>query len=136
MTEQELNKARELKIKIRDLGWRLQALRAEAESIVPVLDGLPHTSTVKSRVESLAIKITDSERELVSLREQFINATIEIGNKIEDMPLNQQEKTVLSLRYVSCMNFQDIWFKLNTSDARVFYLHRAALKKILKSKAD
>ena len=136
MTEQELNKARELKIKIRDLGWRLQALRAEAESIVPVLDGLPHTSAVKSRVESLAIKITDSERELVSLREQFISAKLELGNKIDNAPLGLQEKSVLSLRYVSCMNFQDIWLKLESSDAKIFYLHRTALKKILKSKAD
>ena len=50
MTEKELNSVRELNKKIRDLEWRLQALRAEADNIVPVLDGLPNPSDVKSRV--------------------------------------------------------------------------------------
>lgn len=132
MTEKELNSVRELKKKIRDLEWRLQALRAEADNIVPVLDGLPNPSDVKSRVEKLALKIVESDVELASLRERFINAALLLGNQIEDAPLNSQEKTVLSLRYVSCMNFQDIWLKLETNDAKIFYLHKVALKKILK----
>jgi len=136
MTEQEMNTVRELNKKIRDLEWRLQALRAEADNIVPILDGLPHASATKSRVENLTLKILDSERELDNLREQFISAALELDNKIENTSLNQQEKTVLSLRYVSCMNFQDIWLKLGTSDAKIFYLHRAALKKFLKVKVD
>lgn len=133
MTEKELNSVREISRRIRDLEWRLQALRAEAGNIVPVLDGLPHATGAKSRVEKLAVHIADCYSELINLRERFINAALDLGNKIDGLPLSAQEKTVLSLRYVSCMNFQDIWLKLDTSDAHIFYLHRVALKKILKN---
>ncbi|MBQ4495659.1 MAG: DUF1492 domain-containing protein [Selenomonadaceae bacterium] len=133
MTEKELNSVREISRRIRDLEWRLQTLRAEAENIVPVIDGLPHATQIKSRVEKLALNITDCDNELINLREQFVNSALELGNKIDNAKLNSQEKTVLSLRYVSCMNFQDIWLKLDTSDANIFYLHRTALKKILKN---
>ena len=133
LTEKELNSVREISRRIRDLEWRLQTLRAEAENIVPVIDGLPHATQIKSRVEKLALNITDCDNELINLREQFVNSALELGNKIDNAKLNSQEKTVLSLRYVSCMNFQDIWLKLDTSDANIFYLHRTALKKILKN---
>lgn len=136
MTEKELNGVREISRRIRDLEWRLQALRAEAENIVPVIDGLPHATQIKSRIEKLALNIADCDSELINLREQFVNSALELGNKIDNAQLNSQEKTVLSLRYVSCMKFQDIWLKLDTSNARIFYLHRTALKKILKIQVD
>ena len=132
MTEKELNDVREISRRIRDLEWRLQALRAAAENIAPVIDGLPHATQIKSRVEKLALNIADCENELINLREQFVNAALELGNKIDNAQLSSQEKTVLSLRYVFCMNFQDIWLKLEASDAKIFYLHRTAPTKILK----
>ena len=135
MTEKELNSVRDINKRIRDIEWRLQALRAEAENITPIIDGLPHSTDVKSRVERLALNIAEGERELAALQAQFITAALELGNKIDSSPLNQQEKTVLSLRYVSCLNFQDIWLTLHVSDAQVFYLHRTAQKKFLKLKS-
>lgn len=136
MTKEELNGVREINKRIRDLEWRLQALRVEADNIVPVLDGLPHATQIKSRVEKLALNIAEYDSELVRLREQFVSAALDLSNKIDNAQLSSQEKAVLSLRYVSCMNFQDIWLKLDISDARIFYLHRTALKKILKIQVD
>lgn len=133
MTEKELNSVRDINKHIRDIEWRLQALKTEIENIVPVMDGLPHSKTVKVRVERLALNIVDSERELAGLQTQFINAALNLSNKIDNSPLNQQEKTILSLRYVSCLNFQDIWLKLHASDAQIFYLHNVARKKFLKN---
>ena len=133
MTEKELNSVRELKEQIRAKEWRLQALKTQAENVVPVLDGLPHATEVKSRVERLALQIVTLELELPTLREQFANAAFELGAKIDAAPLDAKAKAVLSLRYVSCLNFQDIWLKLNANDAQVFYLHRKALKIFLKN---
>lgn len=133
MTEKELNIVRELSKKIRDLERHLQALRLSVQNITPVLDGLPHSTGVKSRVEKLALSVIEKERELCSLREQFVSSALDITEQINRAQLNQEEKSVLLLRYVSCMNFQDIWFELNISDARTFYLHRTALKKFLKN---
>ena len=136
MTEKELNSVRELHSRIRDFEWYLKALRASAENIVPMIDGLPHATTIQSKVEKLALKIADAERELKALQRKFVNAAVELKSKINAAKLNRQEEAVLILRYVSCMNFQDIWQTLNTSDARIFYLHRTGLKKFLKDKVD
>ena len=133
MTEKEMNCARELKKRIRELEWNLKALSKAAENLVPALDGLPHSKEIKSRVEKIALSIAEKETELANFREQFIKAALDLNNKIENAPLTSQEKTVLSLRYVSCMTFRDIWLNLETSDAKVFYLHRSALKKFLKN---
>ena len=54
MTEKELNRARELKELIRSKERQLLCLRRSAENIVPILDGLPHSTDVKSRVENYA----------------------------------------------------------------------------------
>ena len=69
MTEKELNGVRELNKKIRDLQRHLQELRVSAENLVPILDGLPHSSEAKSRVEKIALMIVEDERELTALNE-------------------------------------------------------------------
>ena len=56
----ELNVVRELIQKLKREEQRLQALRTNAENIVPILDGLPHAKTAQSKVERLALKIIES----------------------------------------------------------------------------
>lgn len=137
MTDKELNAVRDLHNKIRDLERHLQALRRSAQNIVPVIDGLPHSSDVKSRVEKLALKIVEDECELSDLREQFAISALDLTEQINRSDqLNQQEKSILLMRYVACMNFQDIWLEMQISDNRAFYLHRTAVKNFLKIKAD
>lgn len=131
MTELELNSARDLRQKIRDLEWRLDALRADAENLVPILDGLPHGTDIKSRVENLAAKILDGEKELMTLREQFGREAFALDDKIIHSDLDALEQAVLNLRYVACLNFLDIQDRLRISDATVFYIHRTAKRKIL-----
>lgn len=136
MTDKELNVVRDLRNKIRDLTSHLQALRLSAQNIVPVIDGLPHSDSVKSRVEKLALKILEHERELSDLSRQFAISALDLTDRINRADnLNQQEKTILLMRYVACMNFQDIWIEMQISDNRAFYLHRTAVKNFLKIKA-
>ena len=136
MTKEELNSVRELKKKICELEWHLKTLRMTAKNIVPILDGLPHSTGLKSRVEKIALNIIADEQQLTNYQTRFIEAALNLSDKIGKALLNAQEKAILNLRYVSCLNFQDIWLGLNISDAKVFYVHRIAVKKILKAKVD
>lgn len=130
MTEMELNEARELKKQIRAEESHLQTLRAAAENLVPVLDGMPHAQNPKSRVAHIATLLIDAEQTLAALKEQLDIIAARLAEKIRCAPLTPREQEILILRYVACMNFRDIEFKLHLSDARIFYLHRQALSKI------
>lgn len=131
MTEIELNEARELKERIRELERHIAALRLSAADIVPALDGMPHATDIKSKVEKLAARIVDEEQELETIRAELCAAAIHITNQIQAADLKRQEKTVLILRYVTCMNFRDISFQLGLSDATTFRIHRDGFKKMI-----
>lgn len=130
MTHTELNEARELRQRIRDEERRLDALRVAAQNIVPILDGMPHERSQASKVEKVALLVFELERELAALKTQFESACVNITRKLRQENLDAQEFEILLLRYVACMNFRDIQCKLDVSDARVFYIHRNALKKL------
>ena len=132
MTEQELNRARELRKRICDVEWKIIKLRAGAEDLVPLLDGMPHGNEMRSRVENLAVKILTAEEELTNLRGQFVEAAVDLTEEIERAELDELEKAVLTMRYATCLNFLDIQDKLRITDATMFYVHRKALKKIFK----
>ena len=130
MNERELNSVRELKEKIRDLERHIAALRSSAQKLVPVLDGMPHATDVKSKVETLALQIVNSEQELETLRSEMCAAAIHLTARIQNANLKRSEKTLLILRYVVCMNFRDIAFQMDKSDATTFRLHHDAVQKM------
>ena len=134
MTEQELYKARELRNRILAMARHVESLRISASNLVPVLDGLPHARQSESRVEKIALKVLESEKELASLREEFDTVAAQLAEKIKNAPLSSQEREILILRYVACERFRDISFQTNYSDAHVFHLHRTAVDKILSDK--
>ena len=131
MTERELYRVRKLNERIKATENLLAVLRARAESVtVPKFDGLPRAKTIQSRAENLALKIVEESRELESLHEQIISATAQLTAQICRLVEDSQERTVLILRYVSCMHFRNIGFRLGKSDASIFRTHRDALKKL------
>ena len=136
MTKKELNRARDLREQIRDIEWEIIKLRAGAEDLVPILDGLPRGNEVKSRVENLAIKLLMAQEELPRLLEEFGRVALDLEEKINCSELDELEKAVLTLRYVVCMNFRDIQFKLKLNENSTFYYHRIAVKKFLNFQDD
>ena len=115
MTEKDLNCVRELNKSIRDRERHLYKLRLSVENLTPILDGLPHASEAKSRVERLALNIVEVERDLDSLREQFQQEQSRLVNIIMrevDEPILQ---TLLILRYVECLSFNEIARRLQFS---------------------
>ena len=131
MTDQELNRVRDLRQRIRDLERHLQALRLSVENLVPVIDGLPHSHEVSRRVEKLAVKIVDAEQELDQLREEMLRAKSELVNiitgKVEDPTL----QTLLILRYVSCCTFKETARRMRFTLRYIFKLHEKILKEFI-----
>lgn len=128
MTHAELNRPRELKQQILREQCRLQTLRTSADNIALVQDGMPHNRGQNSRVEKIATFIIEIENEIAALKAEFETACVSLARKLRDEDLTAQEMSVITLRYVACMNFRDIERELDMSDARVFYTHRHALK--------
>lgn len=131
MTEKELNSVRDLNKQIRDLENHLATMRKRAEDITQTLDGMPHATTIQSKIENLALKIVEGGKELEILHQQIISATARLTEKICREVTDPQERTVVILRYVSCMHFRDIGFQLGKSDATIFRIHHDALTKLI-----
>lgn len=130
MTEQELNHVRELNSKIREIETHLTTLRNRADDITPKLDGLPHAATIRSQVESLALKIVEESLQLDELHAQIVSEAANLTKEICRLVSDPQERTVMILRYVSCMRFRDISSRLGFSDRKVYALHHDALKNL------
>ena len=130
MTEQELNRVREFNSKIREIEIHLTTLRNRADDITPKFDGLPHASTIRSQVENLALKIVEESLQLDELHARIVSEAANLTKEICRLVADPQERTVMILRYVSCMRFRDISFRMNFSDRKVFTLHHDALKNL------
>lgn len=130
MTEKELNRVRNLKKKIEREAERVAGTRRAITDLVPFLDGMPHAQNQSSRVEKLTAQIVDGERRLDELKDEMAAEAAALTAEISRAPLNRQEHDVIMLRYVTCLNFRDIEFRLNYSDANVFYHHRNGTKKL------
>ena len=128
MTEHELYQVKDLKKRIKDLEKKLQTLKMSASNLVPIIDGLPHATQAKSRVERIALMIVDCDRELKSLRDRLVQAKTELTDKIM-CDLNEPIiQTLLILRYVECLPFKDIAHRMVFNLRYVFKLHDKILK--------
>ena len=108
----------------------METLRATAQNLVPIRDGLPKGKATSSAVERLAVKILNLEENLRGLQEKLAAVKIRLIEEICAAPLKEMERRVLMMRYVNCMRFRDICFDLNKSDARIYQWHRAGLEKM------
>ena len=131
MTEEELNGVRELNKKICDIERHLQALRISAENLVPILDGLPHSSEAKSRVEKIALMIVEDERELTALNETKLLAKSELADKILCEVNEPILQTLLVLRYVECLSFKETARRMHFTLRHIFKLHEKILKEFI-----
>jgi len=130
MTEHELNRVRDLRTRIRDLERHLQALRLSAANIVPIIDGLPHSTDISRRVEKLALKIVADERELDQLCEEFPHEQSHllclIMSEVDDPAL----QTLLILRYVDCCSFKEAARRMRYGLRHLYRLHKKFLQNV------
>ena len=128
MTKNDLTCVRELHKKICAIERHLKKLRLSVENLTPILDGLPHASEAKSRVERLVLNIVEDERTLAEFREQFQQARIrliEIIMREVDEPILQ---TLLIMHYAECLSFREISRRMRYGLRHIFKLHEQFLK--------
>lgn len=119
----ELNVVRELVQKLKREEQRLQALRTNAENIVPILDGLPHAKTAQSKVERLALKIIESENLVEELQAEILRAKTKLIDFILERVEEPNSQTLLVLRYVECLSFRETARRMHYCLRNIFLLH-------------
>ena len=98
-----------------------------ATNLTPLFDGMPHDTTVKSRVEEVALKIIAAETELDALQKEFVQAKEQLINQILgeiDEPVLQ---TLLILRFVNLMTWTQIARQMNYDRRWLFRRHKEFL---------
>ena len=128
MTEQELNQVRDLHKRISELENLLATLRKRAGDIVPAREGLPQSTDIHSKVESLALKIVENTIELESLHEQILKSAATLTEAICTQTSDPKQRAGLRRRYGHCVRFRESGFLRQYSDRKVFALHHDALE--------
>lgn len=128
MTVEELNIVRELNKKIRIVENRLEELKNNAENIVPIIDGLPHAKAAQSKVEKVALRTVETERELEILRAELIQAKSALADKIMSQVSEPIYQTLLMLRYVAGLSYRETARRMRITLRHVFRLHEKFLK--------
>lgn len=102
----------------------LENLRTKAKAAgVAKIDGQPHGQATTSRVESLTVKIVDTERKLDNLREEY-KATLHNLSREIDQRVKGRAATVLDFYYIMRLPFAEIASLLGLSVPRISQLHR------------
>ena len=128
MTANELYSVRNLKNKVKLLEQARASLLATAEDLASVVDDMPRSQEVKSRVEKLAIKILEIDAQLDSVREQMIQAEIELAKKIVAEVANPTLQKFAILCYVKCLSYKEIAAEMGYTRRNVYFLRCKFLK--------
>lgn len=124
-----LVKCYELICRVRREEELLQQLKDERMRLSKTLDGMPHGTSVNSKLEALTVLIVDMERylpELSDIMRQCVSEATDIISRLT----NPNERIVLINRYVFGKQFNDIAREYHYSESRIYSLHRKALSKL------
>ena len=91
-------------------------------------DGMPHSKTCSDRVADAAVKLI----ELQQLIDENLDCLIDSRKEIEGFlePLSPEERSLLRLRYIDGLNWQEISDKLNYTYQWVHVLHKRVLAEL------
>lgn len=106
----------------------LESLRAKATApSTSKLDGQPHAKATASSVEVLSVKIVDTERRLVDLREEYAIAQLDLAEEIYRR-VNGRAAQILFERYVGGKSIPEIAKMMDLTASRVRQLKSDGLK--------
>ena len=124
MTKKELNSVREVMKLIRECERRLADTVTLVNNLTPILDGMPHSMTITSKVEALTIKIADLKSELAALEAQLIQARADLTEKILSEFAEPCLQTLAILRYVEGLRWEQVAHRSHYCLRFVFKLNR------------
>lgn len=131
MTNREyMSRAYEIEKRLKARRRRLEYLRSRIEAVGPHITGMPKGSPgVTSVMEEQAVRILDlelsirkDEDDLAAAREDIRDAISGIGN--------ETLSTILQMRYLDYMRWEDIMASLDYCRSYLYELHGRALKAI------
>lgn len=102
--------------------------RIQMQPAIKSSDGMPH-GTDKRDLSDYAVEIDYLISKLIKARYKRVKTYNEIYRKIENLE-NEEEKRVLTLRYIKCMEWEEIRKRMNFSLRRIYQIHGNALKNI------
>ena len=112
-----------IKTKERQLDW----LKAHAVYVSPEISEMPKNPSLRrSPVEEAVVRIVDLEKEINTGIANLMQLKIEIGQTIRS--INSMEcETLLEMRYLTFMTWEQIAAQLGYSQDYIYHLHRKAL---------
>lgn len=129
MTNKEyLQQAFFLDRKIKARERQLESLRAHAEYMSPQLgEKVQSSPSSQSYLEDTTIKIIELEKWIGEQIQELVEKKRDIAQAIRSVG-NIELETVLEMRYLSFMNWDEITARMNYGSNYVYQIHRRALK--------
>jgi DNA-directed RNA polymerase specialized sigma subunit len=112
-----------IKAKERQLDW----LKDHAVYVSPQISDMPNTPRAhRSAMEEAVVKIVDLETEISNGISQLVQLKSTIAGAIRS--INSMEcETLLEMRYLTFMSWEEIAAQLGYSQSYIYHLHRKAL---------
>lgn len=104
----------------------IEQLRLDKVSPTVINDGMPHSSNCND-LSAYAAKLDELETQLHKERFKRISIYSDIIKQIEEME-NETEKNVLRLKYIRCLNWEEVAVEMGYSWQHIHKLHGSALK--------
>ncbi len=124
----ELNAVRELREKISAAEIDLRDLRLLAQSVPTAkIDGLPHCRQLGSRVETVAQKVVDAEKELTRMKSECDELAAKLFDEINRRITKPTIALVMTLRFVEALSFRKIAKQINYTLRQVFRFCKAGV---------
>ena len=109
---------------------QLEALKAHAVYTSPQISDMPHGSaSCKSAMEEAAVKIIELEQYISEQIQELIRLKKEIASVIKAIN-NPEYETILEMRYLSFMSWDEIQYRMEYSQRYMFRVHGFALEMI------
>lgn len=124
-----LRKYRNAKMAAEEIEQEIAEIRRiQMQPAIKSNDGMPHGAE-KRDLSDYAVEIDYLISKLIKARYKRVKTYNEIYRKIENLE-NEEEKRILTLRYIKCMEWEEIRKRMNFSLRRIYQIHVTALKNI------
>ena len=131
MTNREyMSRAYEIEKRLKARRRRLEYLRSRIEAVGPQITGMPKGSPgVTSVMEEQAVRILDLELSIRKDEDDLAVAREDIRDAISGIG-NETLSTILQMRYLDYLRWEDIMASLDYCRSYLYELHGRALKAI------
>lgn len=131
MTAKEyFSQACQIDVRINSKMEQVSSLRDMATKATQTLTDMPGSATRNvHRMEDIIVKMVDLENEINADIDRLIDLKRSIIGIIQKLT-NAEQQSVLELRYVNCMSWQQICTEMGYSRPHVFRIHNQALSNV------